>query len=87
MRAGFLAGELPLIGNEYEVRIVERLTLDLERLREVFGEKFLERFRTKPVSYVLVKKIEDSIQDDETSERPRGRDLIGDCRNVLRSRT
>ena len=65
IRAGFISGELPLENEDYEVVITERMTLDLERLREFLGEEFLERFKTKPVRYVLVRKKDSDIEDED----------------------
>ena len=54
LRAGFIAGELPLQGDEHEVWLDERRCFDLARLRAEMGEAFVERFMTKPVTFVRV---------------------------------
>ena len=54
LRAGFIAGDLPLIGDEHEVWIEERQLLDVARLREEMGNAFVEKYMSKLALYVRV---------------------------------
>lgn len=61
MRAGFLSGDLPLIGDAHEVYITMKSPrVDVAKLEAVMGAEWLARFVTDPVPYVLVRKREDA---------------------------